>query len=558
MKKIVDIKQKLGGVNHVVHFQWLRYFFTVTAVGWAMVLHGQAFTESNLPIVIIQTGGQVIADEPKITADMKIIYNGPGKINRQTDPPGHYNGKIGIELRGSSSMDFPKKPYGFETRDTDGENRNVSLLGMPEENDWILNASYNDKTLMRDALAYLIAGKLMSYAPRVRHVELVINNQYQGVYLLTEKIKRDKNRVDISNMDVNDNDGNALTGGYIFKIDKETGSNSGQGWISPYKPEPGVWQQTFFQYEFPDVKEITNAQKNYIQQHVTKLDHVMAGAGYDDPITGYRAWVDAGSIADFIIVNELTKNPDAYRLSTFFYKKRDSQGGKIVAGPVWDFNLGFGNVNYCTNGDPEGLVIRRFNQVCPGDYWLIHFWWKKWMDDQKMENEIKARWQNLRGNELAEDRLEYVVDSLAALLSLPQRRNFTKWPVLGQYVWPNYFVGATYEQEVQFLKQWIRDRIGYLDSIWGRPVQTDDPESGEVTVYPNPSEGTFRIISGNSGKTLTRVTLTDITGKNYDVSFTRVADNEYEIHSPVLTPSCYVLRLETRHQTLLKRVVIQP
>ena len=200
---------------------------------WIGTIQGQAFTESDLPIIMIQTGGKVITDEPKITADMKIMYNGPGKINKVTDPPLHYNGKIGIELRGSSSMDFPKKPFGFETREDNGENRNVSLLGMPAENDWILNASYNDKTLMRDALAYLIAGKFMNYAPRVRHVELIINNQYQGVYILTEKIKRDKNRVDISDMDVNDNEGNALTGGYIFKIDKETGSNSGSGWVSP-------------------------------------------------------------------------------------------------------------------------------------------------------------------------------------------------------------------------------------------------------------------------------------------------------------------------------------
>ena len=552
------MKQKQGRVTGSGAFQWLRHFFTITAVGWAMVLHGQAFTESNLPIVLIQTGGQIIADDPKITADMKIIYNGPGKINRLTDPPAHYNGKIGIELRGSSSQDFPKKPYGFETREDNGENRNVSLIGLPEENDWILNASYNDKTLMRDALAYLIADKLMPYAPRVRHVELIINNQYQGVYVLTEKIKRDKNRVDISNMDVDDNTGDALTGGYIFKIDKETGSNSGAGWISPYKPFPGAWQSTLFQFEFPDADDITNTQRNYVQQHVTGFENVMAGANYADPVFGYRKLVDPGSVADYIILNEWSKNPDAYRLSTFFYKKRDSQGGKLFAGPVWDFNLGFGNVNYCTDGDPNGLVIQRFNQICPDDYWVIHFWWKKWMEDKRLEDEIKARWQNLRGNVLAEDRLEEMVDSLATHLSLPQRRNFTKWPVLGQYVWPNYFVGATYEQEVQFLKQWIRERISYLDSIWGHTVQTDDPESGEVTVYPNPSEGSFRIVSENSGNTLTRVTLTDTKGKTYNVPFSKVSEKEYEILSPVLTPSCYVLRLETRYHTFLKRVVIYP
>ncbi|MBC7885579.1 MAG: CotH kinase family protein [Saprospiraceae bacterium] len=204
------------------------------------------FTKSNLPIIIIKTNGAQIQDEPKIMAEMHIINNGPGLENKITDTPNDYNGKIGIELRGSTSQWFPKKPYGFETWDDIGEDNDIKLLGMPKESDWTLNATYNDKSLIRDGLSYILAGSIMEYAPRVRYNELILNGQYQGIYLLIEKIKRDKNRVDIAKIETTDILGDALTGGYILKFDKETGSNSGQGWYSLYTPYPGACKILIF------------------------------------------------------------------------------------------------------------------------------------------------------------------------------------------------------------------------------------------------------------------------------------------------------------------------
>ncbi|MBK7634389.1 MAG: CotH kinase family protein [Saprospiraceae bacterium] len=265
------------------------------------------FTSSNLPIIIINTNGQSISDEPKITADMGIIYNGQGEINKVSDQKNNYNGKVGIELRGSTSQSFPKKPYGFETRDNTGEDLDVSLLGMPKESDWTLNATYNDKSLMRDGLAYILAGSVMEYAPRVRYCELVLNNSYMGVYLLIEKIKRDKNRVNISKMEVADNSGDALTGGYIIKLDKTTGSNSRSGWFSRYKPFTGALSNTYFQYEYPSVDNITDAQKNYIQNHIHNVEDVIASNDYKNTSNGYRKYIDVNSLMDFIIINELTK-----------------------------------------------------------------------------------------------------------------------------------------------------------------------------------------------------------------------------------------------------------
>ncbi len=133
------------------------------------------FESSNLPIVVINTHGQTIPDEYRIIADMGIIYNGPGQRNHVNDPFNNYDGKISIELRGSSSQMFPKKQYALETEDAQGENLNVSLLGLPEENDWILNGPYSDKSLIRNVLIYRLARDLGNYASRTRFCELVLN-----------------------------------------------------------------------------------------------------------------------------------------------------------------------------------------------------------------------------------------------------------------------------------------------------------------------------------------------------------------------------------------------
>ncbi len=332
--------------------------------------------KSNLPIIVINTNGQTILDEPKISASMGIIDNGPGGANDSSDPFNNYDGKIGIEIRGSSSQMFPKKQYGIELRDDVGEGVSASLLGMPAEEDWVLFAPYNDKSLMRDALAYKLGRDLGQYAPRTRFCEVIINDVYQGVYVLIEKIKRDKNRVDINKLNPDENSGDNLTGGYIIKIDKSTGSGSG-GWTSTYPPPGRNGNQTiYFQYDYPKDVDITSQQKNYIQQVLSNFEGTLAGNDFTDPVQGYARYIDVNSFIDFFIANEVSKNVDGYRLSTYLHKQKDSDGGKLRMGPIWDFNLGFGNANYCTQGNPEGWVTA-FNDICPQDYWLIPFWWNK-------------------------------------------------------------------------------------------------------------------------------------------------------------------------------------
>jgi hypothetical protein len=423
------------------------------------------FTSSELPIVVIDTHGQEIRNEPKITADMGVIDNGPGVRNRVTDPRNAYSGKIGIEIRGSSSTQFPKKQYAVETRDAAGADLDVSLLGMPAESDWVLFAPYNDKTLIRDALVYTLARRMGRYASRVRFCELVLNGQYEGVYVLFEKIKRDKNRVNITKEEVPDTTGDALTGGYIIKIDKNDGAGN-EGWYSGFLPFVGAAYRVMYQYHYPKPEDIVWPQRGYITRYIRDFELAMYLPSFNDPVNGYPRWLDVGAFIDYILVNEIGKNVDAYRLSTYMYKDRDAKGGKLVMGPPWDYNLAFGNCNYHRTAATDGFHLTYMSDSAgfrKSEPFLGPFWWKKIFDDPPVRQQMAARWSTLRAGELSTARVFGLIDSMASVLTEARQRNFLRWSVLGTYIWPNVYVGPTYEDEIQYLKNWITARFAWMD-----------------------------------------------------------------------------------------------
>ena len=190
-----------------------------------IIIKAQNFTGSNLPIVIIETDKNPntgwplpIPDEPKVSASMKIIFRPDGSRNYMADVNNtdylNYNGRIGIEIRGSSSQSLPKKPYGLTTLKTDNaSNNNVSILGMPDENDWILNSIAYDPSLIRNYLSYDLSRSTGNYAARGKYCEVVINGDYKGLYIFMEKLKVDGERINIVKMSNTDNDYSEITGG---------------------------------------------------------------------------------------------------------------------------------------------------------------------------------------------------------------------------------------------------------------------------------------------------------------------------------------------------------
>jgi len=399
-----------------------------------------------------------IVDEPKIPAALKI----------KKDDSIHFEGIIGIEIRGETSQFFDKKSYGIETWDTQYNDIDVSLLGFPEEEDWILYGPYSDKSLIRNKIIYELSELMGNYTSRTEFVELTINYEYKGLYIFMEKLKRDKNRIDISKLEENDTDENTISGGYIIKIDKsdmEDGSytdyNSFQSKYDVFGKLDGD-KKINFNYEYPKPDEIHAKQKTYIKNYFEEFENSLAGNNFKDPNEGYRKYINENSFIDFFILNELSNNVDGYRLSTYLYKDR---GEKMNIGPIWDFNLSFGNADYC-GGDRYDLWCYKFNERCLGDLWNVPFWWDRILEDEKFIVNLKNRWNDLRGNILSEENLMNIIDIKYSLLNNETdviKKNFEKWKIFGVYIWPNSFVGNNYYEEIDFLKNWIKNRVSWLD-----------------------------------------------------------------------------------------------
>lgn len=453
-----------------------KIFFLLTFYHFS--LFGQVnLTSSNLPIVKIWVpNGLQINDVNRIVCDMGVIDN-PSGVNLINDPSNGYLGKIDIEIRGSTSQQYPKKSYGFETQTITGLNNNVALMGLPSENDWILNGPYTDKTMLRDAMTYELSRKMGHYASRFRFCELLINGEYLGVYLLFERIKRDNNRVDIAHLDADDLAGDSLTGGYIVKVDKLTGQ-VGSTWNSNFS------QEVVFQFHDPEFDELNPIQSNYMQTYISDFENAIQA----NPESNYLTYIEPTSFYDFFILQELGRTVDGYRSSSFLYKDKNSGDyqGRLVAGPMWDFNLSYGNADYCDAPLTTGWQYN-FDLICNFPT-QIPFWWKKLLESPSYRNGLRCRWNELRLGPLHTDSIHVWIDSMTTLLTESRIRNFQKWPIIGQYINWNAFVGNTYEEDVDFFKSYIEQRATWLDANIPGVCNLDQMEwtVQKAKIWPNP------------------------------------------------------------------------
>ena len=441
--------------KHFLVFWILFLTFSVSA---------QNFTDSNLPIVVIETdGGANIPDEPKVLATMKIIWHQDGSRNYLSDIDNpaflNYNGRIGIELRGSSSQMYNKKPYGLETlQDDNVTNNNVSILGMPKENDWILNSLADDQTGMRDFLSYELSNRIGQYASRGVYCEVVINGNYKGLYIFLEKIKPDDKRVNIEKMDATCNSYPEVTGGYITKADKANGdpvawtmqgySSGGGGWGG------GFAANTDFIHHYPKPSDITTAQNNYIKSVFTNLAAV--ANNHNTSITsGIPSVIDVPSFIDFMLIGEFASNVDIYTFSTFFHKDRC---GKLRAGPVWDYNLAYG---YDSFGNRSKYDVWQFSNTDNNG----PKFWKDLFNTDLYRCYFAKRWFELTapGQPLNYDVVCTRIDEINALISEAIVRDNQRWNQMSQHA-----------QYVNNMKTWIQQRINWLNNNIGSSQNCSD------------------------------------------------------------------------------------
>jgi hypothetical protein len=473
------------------YFGVMRTILLFTLLVISTSAFSQTFTDSNLPIVIVTTENNApIVDDPRVIAHMGVIDNGPGVQNNVTDPFTNYDGRIEIEIRGSTSQQYPKKGYGFETQDSLGQNAQVALLGMGVENDWILYGPYPDKSLIRNVLTFDLARQMGHYASATRYCELVINGDYRGLYVMMERIKRDNDRVQIEDVHVPNLWNDTLTGGYIVKVDKLTGDVP-YSWGSNYDSE------VVFQFHDPEYDELNSFQAAYMEDYIGEFEDVIYGPDFNDPTDGWPKYIHHTSFFDFFILQELGRTVDGYRSSSFMFKDKNTFNWmeKLQAGPMWDFNLSFGNADYCDADITTGWQYN-FDQICNFST-EIPFWWERLLDDPGYANGLKCRWEELRQGPLKTSNIHAFIDSVATHLTEARIRNFQRWPIIGQYVNWNGFVGQTYQEDLDYLKDYIAQRATWMDNNMpgdcSLSTETIEPDPVYHRAWPNPFENQFSI-----------------------------------------------------------------
>jgi len=425
--------------------------------------------DSDLPIVVIDTFGKSISTNDSIMTEVFASFVDVDEASGRAEMLGplDFAGRAGMRVRGSSSQSFPKQQFLFETWDARGNDVDAEILGFSAESDFILYAPYSEKSLMQNALAYQWSNDIGRWAVKTRFVEVYLNSNggqinnsdYWGVYIFMERIERGADRVDIANLDPSQNTEPDITGGYILKKDRIDADEN------PFNTSRG---HTLGFVE-PDGLDVTPQQKAWIQKYMNDFEAALYGPNFRDPVNGYQKYIDVDAFIDHHLLVELTKNIDGYRLSTFMYKDR---GGKLAMGPIWDYNLSLGNADYLNGGIPQGWY---YTQVGAGDY----PWYGRLFEDPDFRQRYIDRWTELRENEFSNVKLVGDIEVYTDELQEAQARNFQRWQILGTYVWPNYYVGPTWESEVNFMTNWLTQRLAWIDSQWTTPPTFSSP-GGEI------------------------------------------------------------------------------
>jgi len=416
---------------------------------------------SNLPLFVIDGNNSRI--HHSVPSIFKVSIIEPNENNEsRLDMPPSYQGNVRIQIRGSSSLRFPKKQYKFTTLSPFGKNEDVSLIGMPKEHKWILYAPYSDKTLMRNYIAYKKIREINEkkyYAPRSRFVEVLKlmhgKYNYEGVYLLVEKIKIDKHRVNIKKTKAN-----RITGGYILKIDKDEPENK----HLQYKEN-----KRFF-YECPPPTELNSNQKLYISSYLRDFQKAIYSDDFNVSSSKnyYGKWIDVDSFVVHLLSREFFLDADTWMFSELIHK--DSHQ-KLFLSTVWDFNLGMGNDNYNYKGYLKTFAYKRFFHRTP---YTISSWLKRLMSDPYFYSIVKTKWIELRKSIWSDKEMMGFIDATTLRLKYPAKRNFQKWnDALGKFVWPNrqtctengeLIYCKTFEDTVEHdLKTWILSRSDWMD-----------------------------------------------------------------------------------------------
>lgn len=382
-----------------------------------------------------------------------------------SDPPVVASG-AGVHVRGQSSVRFDKKPYRVELRDATDADRDCPMFGMPPESDWVLNPSFPDKALIRNAFVYSLGPDVGLAAPRARLVEVYVisepralaSSDYQGVYLFVETIKNQKHRLNLEQLEASHTTLPDIRGGYIFKFERGQREN-----IEQPLPCPEQAAYCWDWLEVADPKPWNQAQQAYLASHLAELTAAFHASDPADPTLGYPAFIETASFVNHVIIHELTRNMDSYVRSQYFHKDRDT---KVFAGPLWDFDLiaGVGS----SEGSYQNVALEGWQYENFESRWETADWFEVLVNDPTFQVALAGRWRELRQGVLADAEIVARIRMLTQGLASAAQRNFDKWPILTTELIEQFETPTadTWEGQVEVMQEWLLGRAAWLDTQW--------------------------------------------------------------------------------------------
>ena len=414
---------------------------------------------TNLPTLSFHTVDNIDPYDKvhEIVSYITIIYANETKIQEETGT---------TRYRGNGSLTNAKKPYRIKLDTQRHMFKNSDMRSPAKAKKWTLINNHDDKTLMRNLVAFEIARRMgYDYVPWSKPVDVIVNGEYKGCYQLSDQITVDKNRVDITEMMPEDTEGEALTGGYLLELDGYASQEI--SWFTSAAGNP-------ITIKSPDDDEIVPEQADYIRREFNLMEAKILASNFDDPVLGFRSKLDEKTLLQYWLTEELTGNPDAF-WSCYLTKERYEDFFRV--GPVWDFDNAFDNDyrNYPTNGLGDFLSLAR------GGAGNSRTLLKRVFSDQVLRDSMAVMWNNARAERgITAESIDAYIDSTANELMQSQRLNFIRWPILDKLIQINHRAGGSYEVEVGWLKEYIEERIPWLDDFINIDPDNEEQEVVEI------------------------------------------------------------------------------
>lgn len=373
---------------------------------------------TGLPIVYINTEDkkEIDSKEEYVKGTIRIVSN---NVNGVPD----FEASMKIKGRGNSTWQMAKKPYKIKF------DSKVSLLGEPEDKEWVLLANYADKTQLRNEIAFFMGEmSVLEYTPRTNFVEVVLNGVYNGTYQLGEQLKISKNRVNVGD------------DGFLLEIDGKAAEEDITFKVSHIGQPINI--------KDPDV-EVGSDDYNFVVNYLNTTDQVLFSEDFADPVEGYAKYLDVESFVDWYLISEITKNPDS-RFFTSCYMNL-SREGKLKMGPLWDFDIAFGNINYS---------VLQAESV--DGFWIKTVpWYVRLFSDPAFVSLVKERFDYFYSQK---EVIFNEINRNAEYLQYAAVENNNKWGTLYNYTWPNSDILGSYQNEVQNMKNWLNRRLEWLNN----------------------------------------------------------------------------------------------